>query len=462
MKLYRNAIILVVVLGLLAGAYFFINSKKPKNADTASEDTAQNSINVITADRDKINLLEYSNENGKFSLKKQGDNWVMDPTSEFAVDGSIAETACGDLSTVVANKVIEEKATDLAKYGLDKPATVKIGLTDGTSKEIEIGSLSPTNEGIYVKNKGESKVYLIGTYYLDKLKLTRGYFATKGFLTADPQGIKSFAYEKNGQMQYSFDTSDQAAVKILAPIEDEADPTKVSQMLESVVKLTIKDIVDENPDLAKYGLDKPAFALTVGDGTDTKKILFGKDEVKGSSVYAKFDNKKSVFTIDTSSLTFLDVKLKDVVSPFVYIPSINNVNKIELTIDGKTIVSDIKTVEGKTEEDKFKVDGKDANMKDEGSNSYFRAFYQAMIGVTLNKYETGIKPTGKSEITIKYYMKPDNKPVTIEYISKDNNYYYAMKDGVYTNRTVLKSQFDAVDGIRDAYKKLKEAIDKAK
>ncbi len=99
-------------------------------------------------------------------------------------------------------------------------------------------------------------------------------------------------------------------------------------------------------------------------------------------------------------------------------------------------------------------------MKNEKDNSLFRAFYSAMIGITMNKYETGLNPSGTPEVTIKYYMKPDSKPVTIEYIPKDEHYYYAMKDGVYTNRIVLKSKLDEPEGIRETYKTLKAAIDK--
>jgi len=132
-------------------------------------------------------------------------------------------------------------------------------------------------------------------------------------------------------------------------------------------------------------------------------------------------------------------------------------------IDGKTIVSDITTNKDKKDEDKFKVDGKDANMENEKGNSMFRAFYQAMIGITMNRYEPEAKPSGTTpEFSIKYYMKPDSKAVTIDFISKDSNYYYAMKDGVYTNRVILKSKLDEAEGIRETYNAIKKAIDEAK
>jgi len=463
MKLFRNAIILVVVLGLLLGAYFFIQNKKATTPDTSANSTAEDVINVITVEKDKIISLEFNNEKGSFALKKENNAWTMEPASELPIDSTIVDSSTVAMSSIDADKIVEEKATDFSKYGLDKPATVKIGLTDGSSKELEIGSSNPTNNGLYVKNKGESKVYLISSYYADSLKLNRGYFAKKDILAMDAATLKTFAYEKNGELQFEISISPEGQMEITAPYKEEADSAKIGPMLSAVTALAISDVVDENPaDLAKYGLDKPKYSIDYGDGKTTKKILFGTDAVKGTTVYAKFPDGKSIFTIDTTSLTFLDMKFGDIVNTFIYLPNINDVNRIELSIDGKKIVSDIATVKDKKDEDKFKVDGKDANMKNENEDSLFRNFYTSMIGITMTKYEPAAKPSGTPEVSIKYYMKPDSKAVTIDYISKDSNYYYAMKDGVYTNKVVLKSKLTGKEGIRETYDILKKAIDEAK
>jgi len=464
MKLYRNAIILVVVLVLLVGAYYFINNKKTTTPDVATVTTDTNVNNLISVDQTKITSLGFSNEKGSFTLDKVDNAWTMNPTIEIPIDNAIADTAATNMSAISAEKVIEEKATDLAKYGLDKPATVKVGLTDGTSQEIELGSTNPTNDGIYARKKGEAKVYLVNIYYEDQLKLSRGYFINKAILPVEGKTLKHIAYEKNGVMQFAINITAENAFNIVAPIKEEAEASQIAPMLDAVVKLQIKDIVDENPtDLAKYGLDKPVYSILYGDASTTAKIFFGKDVEKGTVVYAKFPNKNSVFTIDVTPLAFLDVKLSDILDTFIYLTNINDVNKIELSIDGKKIVSDITTVKDKSDEDKFKVDGKDANVKNEKGDSLFRAFYSSMIGITMTKYEPDAKPSGAApEVSIKYYLKPDSKVVTIDLVPKDSNYYYAMKDGVYTNRVVLKADLDKPDGIRETYKALMKSIDEAK
>lgn len=464
MKLFRNAIILIVVVAVLAGTYVIMSKKQAGNSDVA-EDSLYNddtTIKVMSTDQDKISTLEFKNEKDSFKLTKKDSAWTMEPAMEFAVDNSIAGTSATDFSTVVAERVVEEKATDLTKYGLDNPATVTVISEDGKKKVLEIGGITPTKEGLYVKNQGENKVYLVGSYYNDKFKPTRNRYAVKDILPVDATTIKTVSFEKDGKVEFSFKVNSETDVKLLAPVSEDADTNETQKIVGSVVGLTIQEVVDFNPDLAKFGLDKPAYSIEYSDGSTTKKILFGKQLEKGKTAFAKFPEMKSVFTIDISALTFLDMKYSDLLNPFIYLTNISDVNKVELAIDGKTYVADINTVKDDSTKDTFKLDGKDANMKDEKTgDSLFRNFYSSMIGLTMAKYDPDYKPSGGTpEVTIKYYMKPDSKPVTIDLISKDANYYYAMKNGVYTNRILLKSKIGEAEGIRSTLKILQDAIAK--
>ncbi|QNU66595.1 DUF4340 domain-containing protein [Ruminiclostridium herbifermentans] len=457
MKLYRNAVILIVILGLLIGAYFYISSRQTANSDPLDESIIDDTIYVMKSEREQITSITFNNDNGTFTITKKDDKWSIDPSYDFEVDNLNADGAVTDMSSIVANKVIEENVTDLSKYGLDKPITVKVGLSDGSSKELLVGSYTLTEDGRYCKMSGESKVYLVGTYYTSKFEPTYGYFVKKDILPVDATTLKTFSYEKNGQVQYAVDIVSETEMNIVEPIKEVADTSDVSKMLQAVTQLTINDVVDNNPtDLNKYGLDKPAYVLKFGDATTTKNILFGNYVEKGTIRYAKYAEKNSIFTIDTSPLTFLDTKLEDIIYSFIYLPNIKDVNKVELLIDGKKLVCDITTGEDSSD-DKFKVNGTDANMKNEKGDSLFRNMYQGMIGITMQKYEVDAKPSGTPEISIKYHMK-DSKIVTVDLISKDSNYYYAVKDGVYTNKVVQKSRLNEKDGLRTTYNELMEAL----
>lgn len=457
MKLFRNAVILIVVFGVLFGAYYFLSHKKTKENDAALE-TGQSAIKVMSVEKEDITSVEYNNPNGKFTIKFDGKNWTIDPAFEFKIKYNNANSAAIDMSTIVADKVIEENAADLSKYGLDKPSSVTVTLKNGTKKTIEVGSKTPTNDGIYVKMQGESKVYMVGEYYLDKLTLTKGKLIETQLLPVEASTISNYKISKNGNVVFALNTKDQQDIDITEPVTEKAEANKVTPVFQGIVGLNIVDIADENPtDLAKYGLDKPAYTLEYGTTQSSIKLEIGKDVEKDKTAYAKFAGGKAVFTLDTTPLTFLDLTLDNIVSSFVFLPNIQDVNKIELNIDNKNIVCDISHSADKKDET-FKVNGKDANMKNAGGDSLFRKLYAGMVGIIMNRYEPNAKPTGTPEVSIKYYMN-DSKVVTVGLISKDNNYYYAMKDGVYTSRVILKSKFDEPDGLRttlnDLLKELK-------
>ena len=211
--------------------------------------------------------------------------------------------------------------------------------------------------------------------------------------------------------------------------------------------VAVKEFIEDNAtDLSKYGLDKPAykFTFTTTSGSITMLSL-GTEKTKGSDMYAKLDGSNDVFTIDTTAFTFLDKPFKEIIETFVYIVNIDKVNKIEIDMDGKKTILGIETYKGEdgktdTDKDKFTVDGKDASGKDAKDDQPFRAFYQELIGIGLDDVAPDAVPSGNAEITITYSLKEAPGTMKVEFIPKDANYYYVVKNGKYTGIIVDKTK----------------------
>ena len=91
--------------------------------------------------------MELKRKNGDdIVLTRVGpENWkITSPQSLFA-DQTTVSAMLTDLSLLDADRIIEEKASDLKAYGLDQPA-VKVSVTskDGKSQNILIGDDTPT------------------------------------------------------------------------------------------------------------------------------------------------------------------------------------------------------------------------------------------------------------------------------------------------------------------------------
>lgn len=470
----RNALILGIVVILLVAGYIILSNKKP--ADT-EEDTTSTTIKVIDVKTDDIKELILENKDGKFVFTqetvkekdqegKDVENKVwkaIEPTG-LKADSTIVTSIAINFSSIIADKVIEENATDLAKYGLIKPITISAKMKDGTVKAIELGDLTPTKGAYYFKEKDKTKVYTLGTYTAEKFAVSKLELKDKTLYTIKPEDLLSISMERKGQIVFSSKKQTDTEWLLTAPIQGNADTAALGPMQQAIAQTAVINFIDENPsDLSKYGLTNPAYAFDFTTSTMQKRLLLGSEKEKGSEVYAKFADSPEVFTISEQAYTFLDKPLEEIIEVFAYIVNISDVNKIVTQMDGQTVTSEITTDKDDKDKDKFVVNGQDVTgLKDDKDSQYFRKYYQGLIGITLSKIDADAKPTGKPEVTFTYYLKKAPGVMKVDFISKDETYYYVNRNDQYTGILVEKKKLDQPEGVRDTYKLLKDAMDKAK
>ena len=162
-------------------------------------------------------------------------------------------------------------------------------------------------------------------------------------------------------------------------------------------------------------------------------------------------------------LANIDKPVKELITPFVYLPAIWDVNSIDINIDSLRIFCEIKDDQDKEEPSDFKVNGKDANVEDESGSSYFRGFYQAIISIYIEGIDPDATPEYDPEISIEYLMKDPGQDTLIEFIERDDTTYYVFKQGVYQGYYAGKSSFYSEqagrEGLLAKYDELLNAIE---
>ncbi|HEX2946333.1 MAG TPA: DUF4340 domain-containing protein [Clostridia bacterium] len=462
MKLYRNAIILVVIVALLVGAYFVISNNKPAGESTTKTDIVR-LVNVISTDIASVTL---ENPDGTFVIKPKGTEWELASPADLRYDPSVLSSIVVNSSSVVADKVVDENPKDLAIYGLDKPKKMTVTDKSGKSTTLEIGSLTPTKGAYYVKTSDKNTVYTVSTYSGDFMVTGRNGMRLKTPYTVTPDIITSLSMERDGQSLFAAEKDSKGTDWTLtSPIKGSANSSALSPMLEALSSVTIFNFIEEKPsDLSQYGLDKPAYVFDFNTTTaGAFKLELGDEKIKGSEIYAKLSGSDEVFTIDSSKFTFLDKPLKEIVNVFAYLVNIDQVNTIDLKMDGNTTHMTIETykdAEGKSDadKDKFTVNGKDASGKDKDDNQPFRTFYQALIGVTLDDVDLNSSPADVNpDVTIDYALKTGT--MKVEYVSRDANYYYVFRNGEYAHILVKKSKVDyGIIGMKNSYKTMMDFL----
>lgn len=460
MKLYRNAVILVIIVALMGTAYYFVNKSKSVGSGTDTTTTTE-SIKLMDFTSDKIASVTINSSEGTMVIVKDGTGWKLSSPTGIKADPSKLSGIVINSASVIAEKVIEENASDLAQYGLDKPVVINVKLNDGSEKTLELGSQTPTKEAYYVRMKDTTKVYTLGSYTAEQFLLKKKDIKDKALLALKPEDIIALSMDRNGQNLFKAAKLNETDWSLSAPVQGSANATALGAMLTAVTTVTASEFEDgDAPNLADYGLDNPPYVFDFATSSAKYKLLLGKEKVKGSQIYAKLDGSNDVFTLDETPLNFLDKPLKEILDVFAYIVNIDQVNKIELTMDGKTTTLGLdvyKGADGKSDpdKDKFTVDGKDASGKNADDKQPFRDFYQAMIGISLDEIDMTGVPSGTPEVSIKYFLKSSPGTMQVDFVSKDANYYYVMRNGKYANIMVSKNKKDfGVLGMKESYKTL--------
>ncbi len=462
MKTFKNVIILAVVMVLAIGALVAVNFYK-KDDDDSEEYTPAEQIPLMEAKKDDITEYTIEHDGNKFTVKHEGTEWVLTYPEGVNYSKLETENMANNAAGINASRIIEENATDLSIYGLDKPTIVSFKTKDGKEQVLEIGSNTPTDDGAYVKTKGSNTVYLVDLYSVNVFRVKKYHFWNMNLFDINQEDINSLTLERQGKVAFKVKLNEDKQWYLTEPLEGVANSGKFQPYLDGLSSLYAISIEEDKPtDLAEFGLDKPSYTMILDTKKGIKKLYLGTEFVKGQEIYAKLDGVDTIYVLYVPSLDYIDMPLKDLLEGLVYTPDIYDVSEFSLEMDGKT--TDVKLdldPEKNTDKDKFTVNGKEANKKDTNGEVFVRAFYKALIGVGFVDLDTENKtvPAVKPEAIITYKLKKDPGQVKVEYIPKDDTTYYAVINGKFTGKIVSKMDFDMPGGIRDSLRKLLESIE---
>lgn len=449
MKLYRNIIITVIVIGLLVTGIVLLN-QKPK--DTTKEDTKKEEqvvqpdpINVLTLDAGSIVKMAVKTQDEDYTITKSGETFVISNSNNIKIDSYSLSAYASILSDVISYQLVTEKPEDAKLYGFDEPSgSVTISMADGKSHIIHIGNKTIDGKGNYIKLSDENKIYSMSANEMGFLTPSYEDFVSSNIFSLDPTytTLSYFEIGKSGNKPYRFNYSVEekdgttlTSWKMSTPIKAEANVStlteKVITPLETFAASGVKDARPE--DLSIYGLDKPYATLTIASSAVTHKYKFGKEE--GGIRYFMADNYASVYMMDAKNAEFIDVAYIDLIERNVHVENVKKISKVEIKTPDVEYVMDIK-------DGTYTINGKKIG------DSFTKA-YQAIIGMRFDDINSSFKG-GTAEATIKY-TRTDGTTCTLSYVPIDEVNYFVRVDGS-GYAVISKSTFnEAMSVIKKVY-----------
>lgn len=263
---------------------------------------------LLHVQRDAVRRLDVRGPEGDFRLARdaQGEWGLEAPVKTQAGRWSV-DSLVGLLEGLRWDSVASESATDLKPFGLDKPTrSVAIGLADGSTKRLELGSTLPDKK-VHAREATGPLVVLIPPALVDDLAKGFGELRAKRLMDISTFDVEGLDVRIDGQARsYARSTTkDKDGVetsqwKQSAPAAKDLETAKVEDVLFKLTGLEAQAFVDRPTAPGDYGLDVPELSVTVKlTGGRTRSLTLGR---KAGVVHAQRDGDEARLRLDAAKV----------------------------------------------------------------------------------------------------------------------------------------------------------------
>src|SRR6476469_1428512 len=185
----RGLLIATLVFAALAGVLYWSDHRKSSaQAAKPSTDTA---TAILKLDQNSVNKLELRKKNQPtIQLDKPGSDWKITEPKPFAADQSTISTMLSSLSSLNSERLVDDKSTDLQRYGLDHPSfELDISEKDNRGQRLLFGDDTPTGNAVYLALAGDPRIFTVAGYTKDSLDKNLNDLRDKRFLTVNADKI---------------------------------------------------------------------------------------------------------------------------------------------------------------------------------------------------------------------------------------------------------------------------------
>jgi Domain of unknown function (DUF4340) len=333
----RNTLIALVVL-LIVGGYAFVMRFYSKPIATTKTVLKLKPKQIARVD------LKYPDRELVIE-RKPGGPWMIVKPIAVQADQTTANNLARAIADCKITKTVERNPTDLVPFGLAKPrVTVTVTTTaNKTLAGIEVGRTTPVGYSTYIKRSDRPAVMLTSSAFQAGMEKTVNDMRDRGLMAFKVDDVDKLTISHAGAPAIELDNQN-GAWKIVKPVSYPADASRVQQVLSALENLRVADFVSDHPtDVARYGLEKPHFTITVDTsgkkGTERQSLLFGSKQNGGGEegVYVQRAGLPPVYTVHSWELSSLDKSILDLRDKTVLAIDPAKVARVEIDSNAKQV-----------------------------------------------------------------------------------------------------------------------------
>ena len=335
MKL-RGLLIAATVLAALLGALYWSN-RHSSNADSSTKTAADAPTKILSLSATDINSLAMQRKNeAPVDLSRNSSGaWQITAPKALAADQDSVSTVLSALSSLNAERLLEDKATDLAAYGLAAPAAeITITSKNNKTQKLLIGDQTPSGSAFYAMLAGDPRLFTLASYNKSSIDKTADDLRDKRLLTADFDKVSQIELitSKEKKQDITF-ARNKDAWQILKPAPYRAETYKVEDLVRSLKEAKMETAADEAKDAAAFQSASPFAIAKISGASGTQELEIRK--VK-DDYYAKSTALSGVYKMAATTATSMDKPLDDFRNKKLFDFGYEDPNKIEIRDGAKS------------------------------------------------------------------------------------------------------------------------------
>jgi hypothetical protein len=330
----RDLWIAIVVLAALSGVLYWSNHHKPKDDDTikASVDSSPKILSLSQPDITGVQI-ERKDQRALALSRNSAGTWQITAPTALPADQDAVSSMLFSLSALNSERLVDEKATDLASYGLASPALqVAVTLKDNKTQKILIGDQTPAGNAYYAMLAGDPRLFTLAAYNKSNFDKSANDLRDKRLLSADFDKVSQIELLNQSPDKKSDLTlaRDKDAWQILKPKPYRADSSQVDDLIRALreAKFETSGAEESNAKLAAaFKSAKPLATAKVTGASGTQELDIRKDK---DGDLAKSSVLEGVYKVPATLATSLDKTLDDFRNKKLFDFGYQDPNKIEL------------------------------------------------------------------------------------------------------------------------------------
>jgi hypothetical protein len=436
----NGLLIAAIVLAALSGVLYWSNHRKPaENAVKVSADTPPKIFTLTQADIAKVDIKKKSGDEVELA-KNDAGKWQIAGPKPLRADGNEVSNMLSTLSSLSSERLIEEKAGNLADYGLARPSLeVDVTEKDNKTQKLLIGDSAPSGNAVYVALAGDPRVFTLANYSKTSLDKSAKDLRDKRLMVFEQDKLSRVELSAKKQDVEFGRNKDQW--QIVKPKPLRADDSKVEELIRKLgeAKMDLNASHDDQKKAtAAFGSGTAVATAKVTDASGTEELQVRKNK---EDYYAKSSAVEGVYKVGNDLGTALDKAVDDFRNKKLFDLGFTDPDKIELHDGAKAYFLT------KGGSDWFSADGKKVDAM--GAE----VFVEKVRDLSASKFLDSEFSAATIDVTA---TSKGGKTVEKVLIAKDGDHYVARRDG---EPALYQLDPVVVTGLEKAAQDMKPAVE---